>query len=502
MGKQKSKFSRNKYFLSSIVIVIILAYAAFLFPLNKQGKGWKGFDKTSIEDYNCKDCNVIIISITNLRNDHLGYNGYFRDTSPNIDKLAANSLIFENTFSHASWTLPAGISFFTSLYPFTHKIMDRWTGQTVLDDATATLPEILEENGYLTVAFTGGFDYSGKYGLISRFNYSSYPEVDPIPNQRYGNFEDNLQSAIKWLETHREEKFLLFFQGFNAHCPFAYPTENKVFDQDYNGSIDYSDCLWTFEKVEPIVIKNKTYYNVKTSYSQDNGYGSVRLSERDIEHMVALYDGEIQLVDNMLNQFFDEIIKLGLEKDTIIILFSEHGDLFGEHGRFMRGGPLRGTFYDEVLHVPLIIKHPTLKPKRINGLVQLIDVTPTLLDFLGIPKKEAFEGKSLMPLITNNEEVNEFVFAGSRFIPPSNNVFFNKSSIVQVVRTKEYKLVNEKLFDKNYVVLSDDYEFYNLSADPSEVTNIYSTAEPELKDYFLKKIRDDSPYPFKSGNSS
>lgn len=498
MRKQKSKFSRNKYLLSSIVIVIILVYAAFLFSLDKQDEKWQGFDETSIEDYNCKDCNVIIISITNLRNDHLGYNGYFRDTSPNIDKLAANSLIFENAFSHASWTLPVGISFFTSLYPFTHKVMNRWTGQTWLSDDLITLPEILSEHGYLTAAFTGGFDYSGKYGLISRFNYSSYPEVAYIPNQRYGNFEDNLQSAIKWLGTHKDEKFLLFFQGFNAHCPFTYPTENNVFDPDYDGSIDYSDCLWTFEKVEPILIKNKTYYNVKTSYSEDNGYASVRLSERDIYHMVALYDGEIQLVDNLLNRFFDEIKKLGLEKDTIIILFSEHGDAFGQHGRFMRGGPLRGTFYDEVLHVPLIIKHPTLKPKKINGLVQLIDVTPTLLDFLGIPNKEVFEGKSLVPLIMDNEEVNEFVFAGSKFIPLEDNVFFNYSSIVQAVRTREYKLINEKLFDKDYAVLKDDYEFYHLSTDPDELTNIYTTAEPELKDYFLKKIRDDGPYPFKS----
>ncbi|MFH0868432.1 MAG: sulfatase/phosphatase domain-containing protein, partial [Candidatus Woesearchaeota archaeon] len=279
-------------------------------------------------------------------------------------------------------------------------------------------------------------------------------------------------------------KFLLFFQGFDTHCPFTFPTENNVFDQNYKGNTNFSDCLWTFEKVDPIMIKNKTYYNVKTSYLEDNNYGSARINEQDIYHMVALYDGEIQLVDNMLNQFFDEITDLGLEKDTIIILFSEHGDLFGEHGRFMRGGPLRGTFYDEVLHVPLLIKHPTLKPNKIDGLVQLIDVAPTLLDFLGIPQEKDFQGKSLVPLITENKEVNDFVFAGSKFIPLKNNILFNMSSIVRALRTKDYKFINEKLYGPNNILVIDSYELYNLSADPKELINIYPDTGPNLQAYF------------------
>ncbi|MFH0867726.1 MAG: sulfatase-like hydrolase/transferase, partial [Candidatus Woesearchaeota archaeon] len=234
MKKQKLRFSRNNYFLCFISIIILFA-AAFLFLLNGQEGEWKGFDKTSIEDYNCKDCNVIIISVTNLRNDHLGYNGYFRDTSPNIDELAANSLIFDNTFSHASWTLPVGISFFTSLYPFTHKIMNRWTGKINLSSDTITLPQILNEHGYVTAAFTGGFDYGDRYGLISKFDYYSYLEVDYKYSQRYGSFKDNLQNATKWLREHKDEKFLLFFQGFDTHCPFTFPTENNVFDQNYKG---------------------------------------------------------------------------------------------------------------------------------------------------------------------------------------------------------------------------------------------------------------------------
>lgn len=495
--KQKSGSSKYKlFFMSLIFFAILFVNFIFINSLNNDSKR-QSIEKTSEEDFSCKDCNVIIISITNLRKDHLGYNGYFRDTSPNIDKFAEKSIVFKNAFAQASWTLPSGISFFTSLYPFSHKIMNRKVGD-YLDKDIISLPEILEENGYITAAFTGGFDYGEGYGFVTRFNNISSSGVnESLENYskdsiiaRYGNFDANLPKAIKWLEENKDQKFILFYQGYNTHCPFSYPIENKIYDQDYEGDINFSDCIWSFRRIEPIKIKNKSYYNLKTFYSSDRGIRSVRVDGRDIYHMVALYDGEIKNTDRLLKKFFEEIVNLDLYKNTIIILFSEHGDLFGEHGRFMRGGPLRGTFYDEVLHVPLIIKHPTLNPKKVDGLVQLVDIMPTVLDFLGIEKKWNFEGKSLIPLLMNNEEGNEYVLAGSKFTPRPKNPFFNKPSIIQTMRTKDFKLINERVYDKNNTLIVDSYEFYNLSVDPKETVNIYTSADSSLVFEFKKKLKE------------
>jgi len=495
------KISKKYYYLMFILIILILG--SFLlfnigkFNIKNNDIGQKKYFNEGKEEFKCEDCNVILISITNLRNDHLGYNGYFRDTSPNIDNFASESIVFENAFTQASWTLPVGISFFTSLYPFSHKIMNRESGITSLSSDIVALPDILKRHGYVTAAFTGGFDYNTSYGLTSRFDEYVHSELNRnFSNStvkhnilRYGNFEKNMPGTVEWLREHKDDKFMLFFQGFNAHCPFAYPTENKIFDPDYESSVDFYDCLWTFEKVEPVVIGKKSYFNVLTPYVEGIGFGIERLAEEDIDHMVALYDGEIQNVDSILQELFEEVRILGLYNNTIVVLFSEHGDLFGEHGRFMRGGPLRGTFYDEVLHVPLIIRHPTLKAKRIEGLAQIIDVTPTLLDMLGIPLESKFEGLSLAPLIMGREEVNDFVIAGSKFTPGSFNDFFNKETIIQSVRTKEFKLIKEVVLDFNGSFVEESNEFYDLRSDPQELDNIYSEVDQELISKFNEKLQ-------------
>ncbi len=436
----------------------------------------------SEKPYECKNCNVIIISVTNLRQDHVGIYGYKRNTTPNIDNYFEDGIIFENAFSHASWTLPAGISLFTSLYPYTHGVMVR-KDNVKLNRSILTLVDILKSKGYITAAFTGGFDYSKKYGLIDRFDISVVKinrEGGLIKHHRYGSFEKTIPAAISWLKKNKNKKFFLFVQGFDVHCPFTPPPPyDKLFDPDYKGNVDYSTCLWTFDKTEAFKIGNKTYYTVKTYNISEKGefyVFEVNLSERDIQHMIALYDGEIKYADKLIGKLLKYLKASGLEKNTIIILLSEHGDMFGKHGRFMRGGPLRGTLYDDVIHIPLLLKHPKLKSKKINELVQMIDVAPTLLDFLGIEKPKNFEGKSLIPLIMEGKKINDFVFAGAKYEPSPNNLFFHYSSRVEAIRNKKWKLIREILF-YNSSYSQETYELYNLKKDPEELNNIYATSE-------------------------
>ena len=131
----------NKKIAFPVIIISILIIAALIF-----------YYSPPKEAYLCPDCNLVVISVTNLRADHLSYNNYFRETSPNIDKFSEEGMVFDNAFSHASWTLPSGASFFTSLYPLSHGLMDRYSGKFLSQDIV-TLTDILNSNKYNTAAY-------------------------------------------------------------------------------------------------------------------------------------------------------------------------------------------------------------------------------------------------------------------------------------------------------------------------------------------------------------
>ncbi len=434
----------------------------------------------------CKDCNVILITMTNLRYDHMSQNGYFRPTTPELDKLAKDSLVFNNAFSHSSWTLPEGISIYTGLYPYQHGVMNRYDGSK-LSDKTTTLIDVLKQNGYLTAGFTGGFDYNPEFGLTNRFDVyqeCKRGELPSYPRQggpklggpaQYGELSCTIPEALTWLKTNNQQKFFLHVQGFDTHCPFSYH-DKLMYDQDYSGSIDYSDCLWTFDKSEPVLKNGQVYYPVYTA--KTGTQESILLGEKDITHLIALYDTSITVTDQAVGSFIKEVENMGLNKNTIIIFSSEHGDMLGKYGRFMRGGPLRGTFYDDVLHIPLLIKIPKVSPKTISGLVEHVDLAPTVLDLLGI-SPFASNGQSLVPLILKNKEINPYVFAGSEFTPDPNNSYFSKKTKIESIRNNEWKLIEETIFDKN--TPSKTSELYDIVKDSQELNNLADTKKDVLQ---------------------
>lgn len=436
------------------------------------------------DELKCKDCNLVIISLTNTRKDHIGPYGYKRNTTPNIDKFFENSLVFDNAFAPASWTLPVAASLYTSLFPYSHKVMDR-TGESKLPDEILTFAEILKSVGYKTAAFTGGGDYSARFNLGQGFdtyveegNYDNYR----IPAKKgvlsYLNIEPLLPPVMDWLEENKDEKFFLLLQGYDTHCPFTpKPPFDKGFDPGYSSQIDFSNCLWTFERTEPVDKEGEKKWPVKT-WIIDGKISEVMLSEKDIAQMVSLYDGEIAQVDDTLSKLFEFMKKNDLEKDTIFIFMAEHGDLFGEHGRFMRGGPLRGTFYDPVLNFPLLIKHPSINIKqRIDALIQTVDLMPSLLEILGIndAQKDVRQGKSIIPAIISGKEVNDYVYAGAQY-QAKNSMFFKGSSKVEMIRSKEWKLIREEIGDDgDDATRTISYEFFNVAKDAKEEADLYGS---------------------------
>lgn len=481
--------------LITFIITIALGSFIYLYLLAENSNMIKKEtpkSKLSIEDLSCPECNLVIISLTNTRKDHIGIYGYERDTTPNIDKFFNNSLIFENAFAPASWTLPVAVSFFTSLFPYTHNVMDRYD-KSKLSDEVLTFTEILKDNGYKTAAFTGGGDYNRYFNIIQGFDSyideSNYADFN-IEKLRYLSIKPLIPLANDWLKKNYTNKFFLLLQGYDSHCPFTpKPPFDKKFDPYYENDIDYSTCLWTFEQTEPIYEQGKKYWPVKTWYTK-KGIKDIKLTDRDIEHMIALYDGEIAQADFHLKDFLEVIKKLDLEKNTIFIFMAEHGDLFGEHGRFMRGGPLRGTFYDPVLNFPLLIKHPKInQPIKIDLLIQTVDLMPTMLEIFNLKdkQKETRQGKSIILGITENKEINEYIYAASKY-NARNNVFFSGLSIVEAIRNKEWKLIKEEIFDPDTNKKTfESYELYNISKDPKENNNLYNSNK-KIADYLKEKL--------------
>jgi choline-sulfatase len=442
-----------------------------------------GFAGRSAAQDSRTNFNLILIALTNTRADHLGCYGYARNTSPNLDKLARNSVVFKNAFTHASWTLPASVSLFTSTYPFTHGLMNRERA-TPLPASAVTFIDVLKTNGYVTAAFVGNRDYSAKFGHTARFDAmfdAGAKNVDQEDWHSYGVLANTVPPAREWLRKNRDRKFLLLLQGYDTHCPFAIPTRNAQFDPGYTGEIDFTKCYWTFEKTRPLKVRSKSgrydeVYLLKTKANKGDNY-EVQFFPDDVRHMVALYDGEIFNADALLGQVLDDVKALGLEQRTVIVFYSDHGDMFGKHGRFMRGGPLRGTFYDDVLRIPLIIHQPGLPSRTVDELAQFIDVAPTLLDLLGLPSPGSFRGKSLRGAMLGERGPNKHVFAGSAFSPSESNPFFRHESVLYAVRTERWKLICERL--QFSVGTQDQFELYDLKSDPQEISNA-AEKNPEM----------------------
>lgn len=410
----------NKKKDNLILIVVSLSIALLFFVVTNQNRPI------------CEDCNVVIITIDALRPDHMGCYGYFRNTTPNIDRIAAESIVFENDFSQSSYTLPSQMSLFTSLYPSSHRITTPF-GEALDQDFT-TLPEVLNLNGYKTVWVGPLDDYSLDLnrGFERGFESFIWP-VDDI-------LEEN---ETIWITENKNEKFFIFIHHYGAHAPytpenssiliFANSTNDRIinsYDELFGNMINrvYSEPSIVFKEEfieenldvfsnytlleELFVTMCGNYSNVYKTCSEslmDVFWENIDLNnESDINYVRLLYDAEIYEVDLFLKELVDLLERENLMEKTILVITADHGEEFMEHGNIDHGKSL----YDEVIHVPLIIWIPGFGGVRINSLVQNIDLMPTILSLVGINIPDQVQGKNLLPLFTGkNDSLNDHVFS-------------------------------------------------------------------------------------------
>ncbi|MDO8142623.1 MAG: sulfatase [Candidatus Brocadiales bacterium] len=403
--------------------------------------------------------NILLFTVDACRPDHFGCYGYNRNTTPNIDKLAKEGVLFTHAFSQSAWTTPGMISIFTSLYPPTHGVDAK---DRTLKDDVLTLPKVLKGNGYTAPVLPRFVDIQNYWHL----------GFDVVDKERFSGEEG--EDLLKLLEAYKDQRFFIWYHYHGLHLPYnPQKPYDKIFQEDISGGM-------TAETESIGLVKTKSVIR----------NGSVSFNSAEKKAVVALYDGQIRQLDDYMGLLMEKMKQWGILDNTILIITSDHGEELFEHGFIGHASTsLNAKLYDEIIHIPLIIRWPKKVEHRIvDELVQQIDVMPTILDMLGLPIPEGLHGYSLLPFIRGKPMNNlrpvfcETILGGFQSTKEMEEIK------LRCVRTKEWKLIytNTPGHDLNSEgVNNGKYELYNLSNDPKEERNITENHPDVVKD--LKK---------------
>lgn len=384
--------------------------------------------------------NIILISIDSLRADHLHSYGYARATSPNLDALAAEGTSFETVISPTSWTLPAHMTLLTSLPPEKHGVI---TNRFRLSSSIPTLPEKLQRAGYATAGFVSATYLDGLFGFSRGFDeYDDYTllRVAGEKSRRATTAHLVANRAIDWLDARAKQPrtaasprpFFLFLHFFDVHY-------------DYNPPPPYSRMF------------DRAYHGRATGDLDDIRLGA---PPRDVDHAVALYDGEIAWVDANIGRILARLRAQGLDRNTIVAVTADHGEEFLDHGQ---AGHFK-TLYDEVVRVPLIVRYPghVAAGRRVAGQVRLMDVGPTLFSLAGVRLPRAH-------IETAARSLACFVRPAKTKPVPALPAFGDLQGEIASLRTADAKLIRN--------LRTHEEEFYDLTRDPRERHNVEATLD-------------------------
>lgn len=491
-------------FLSIFMLVLILFYI----HIPKLEK----FFQSPPGNGNIAKPNIILITLDTLRADHLSCYGYNRKTSPFIDKIANEGILFNECISPSSWTLPSHASIFTGLYPSEHGAIHSalQRNKSKLDKSFTTLAEIMEKNGYLTAGFIGGPYLSSEFGLSQGFEYyndilipsdmtfvinkltftdilitafkkfinprkiSEVLEyyISDIANYIYNEHfskklldingwkkkADEINSvALPWIEKNKDSRFFLFINYFDTHTPYKLPIGfDNLFDRGYKGKLKG--------------LPGELYSISSHAYSP---------TDDDFKYLISLYDSQICFLDMNIRKLFEKLDSCKINNDTIVIITSDHGESFGEHGLVNHGFSL----YDDNIRVPLILwgLDKIGGSRKINTQTSTVDILPTILDITNIPIPNNIHGKSLLRLISDDHGFERPVVLSEIFDDIAVHRFGDEfKRDLKSFRSKEWKYISSS---------NGKNELYNLINDKKEIDNIIKS-ENKISDKF-EKIKDE-----------
>ncbi len=404
-----------------------------------------------------ENCNVVICVLDAARADHVGCYGYPRETTPSIDRLAAESIVFDNYFTQSPMTRISTVSLLTGLYPDTHVAY----ADNAIPPEMFTLEKALQQAGFRTGLFSGNVYASPRTGVGLDFEVAKTahsvstpavgnPEEPPLgvggpegvesqhwPGRVLGLFSD-------WMPRAKGSRFLAYLHIMPPHTPYAAPRKLKLM---FAGS---PPGAWSggflFPGIEP------------------------KLERQDrlpLDQWVNLYDANLRWADEAVGELVRMLSDAGLLNNTLLIVTSDHGEAFGEHGYIYHSFGV----YDELLHAPLLIRFPRSGVSgRVSGLAEAVDVTPTICDLLGVAYPSSVQGLSMIPLMAGEStDLHDYVYARALGVTPA-----------YLVRSKDHALMLYQGGTRRAL--------FDLRDDPRQVVNVLDS-EPAERDRLLSAFR-------------
>ena len=393
--------------------------------------------------------NVLLVLVDTIRADHLGCMGYSRNTTPTIDSLAREGVIFTSCQSHSSWTLPAMASILSGLNPREHGAGRHFDALHGIADEIQWMPMLFKAEGYGTAAFFNVIFMSADFGFHRGFDHFECPAQGPETLSRSAG--ETVDAFLEWIHGEPDgEPFFAVVHFFDPHIPYSPPEPFRTLfaDPGYSG----------------------VYGAAWGGVSELNAVHSGReaIPAEGLANLMALYDGEIAYTDHELGRLLDSLAVMGIAENTIVVIAGDHGEEFMEHGGMDHGR----TLYQEICHVPLVFCGPGVPAGGIDdGLVGQVHILPTVLDLAGIdwPSPSLFSP--------------EFVE-----IPvPASDVLWREGNLASLVSGGR-KLI--------WGVDEDFTEQYDLASDPGELVSLPADSGMmgELEWYYATPALAEAPF--------
>jgi arylsulfatase A-like enzyme len=416
--------------------------------------------------------NVLLITIDTLRADHVGSYGYHLETSPTMDRLAAEGVRFADATVQWPKTWPAMASMLTATYPATNGI--RVFPRRPLPAVNLTMAEVLRSSGYQTGAVVANVNLGKKFAFDQGFDHFVESWVDEVIRmtgqatfenapgkvKRFTNATIVTDQGIEVLDrlaANPEKPYFLWLHFMDPHGPYLPPAA-------YEGL--FSDA----HRRQLVVLKRVPKYQRQ----EDPKTGAV---SNDLGFYKAQYDREIRYFDDELGRFLEALEKRGMRENTLIVLTADHGESLDEHRYFLAHGKLP---YQPTASVPflMVLEGSIPAGKVVSHPVGLIDMLPTVLELLNLPLPPQVQGESLMPLVAGRSRGSPHVFLESGYADPP----------AVAVRRDKWKLVHYRAA-KEARSRGVSIELFDLADDPGEQHNLAS-AHPEIVEDLLVVIDD------------
>lgn len=381
---------------------------------------------------------LILISIDALRRDHLGLYGYERETSPRLDRLARECVVFDRAYATAPWTLISHMTMLTGLFPAEHGVL---ADGTQLSSKIPTLAQRLKERDYYTVAvYLPGW-------IHERFGYDrGFDSMRPYEFARSkSSFQSVAREVIADLPTDRP--FFLFLHIWDVHCGNVKNPLSTIYDPP----APYDTMFVADARARLVGLEAEAVFR-----------GELPATSEQREAIDALYDGGIRYVDDYLGEWIDEWRASGLLDDTVLVITSDHGEELGQ--REGVGG--HGAHYEEGLRVPLLVRYPDGRDagRRRSELVSHVDLVPTMLDLLGLPAEDWLPGHPLHGAL------------------PNGRILFVDRPPTRAIIAYPWKLAWKLPSGPEHGVL------YNLADDPDELEPLRARSHPETFNRLQKEM--------------